>query len=107
MTENNATLESILRTVRRIEDHQASMDSDMEKDRQDIQNLSIKLGEVVGQMEQLRRATNLSAERTRDKVAEAVEPVINSTDRLTTQIQKKKMVVLKQPKSWLSRFLGR
>jgi hypothetical protein len=35
-----------------------------------------------------------------------VEPVINSADRLTTQIQRKKMVVLKAPKSWFARIFG-
>ena len=108
MTENNETLESILKTVRRIEDHQSSMDRDMEKDRQDIQNLSIKVAAVVEQMEQLRRATNLSVERTRDKVAEAVEPLINSSDRLTAEIKSKEKVTIKPDKrSWWKRLIGR
>ena len=103
MTETN---ESILKTVRRIEDNQASMDRDMENDRQGIQNLTIRLEAVESELRQIRQTVNLSAERTRDKVAEAMEPVINSTEKLTTQIQRKKMVVLKAPKSWFARIFG-
>ncbi len=100
--------DAILKTVRRIEDHIAAMDRDMEKDRQDLQNLSIEVRQLVGQVEQLRRATNMNAERTRDKVAEAVEPILDTADKLTTQIQKKKMVVLKEKgKSFWDKLLGR
>jgi len=101
MTEKN---DIILQTVRRIEDHIASIDRDMEKDRQDLQDLSIRVGNLGEEMGQLRRSVNLMSERTRDKVAEAVEPVIQSTDKLTTQIQRKKMVVLKETKNWLVRL---
>ena len=103
MTETN---EAILKTVRRIESNQASMDSDMEKDRQHIQNITIRLEAVEAELSQLRKAVNQSSDRTRDKVAEAVAPVLDSTDRLTTQIQRKKMVVLKEKLSWWRRFFG-
>jgi hypothetical protein len=100
------TNEAILKTVRRIEDNQAGTDRDLAKDRQHLQDLTIRLEAVESQLSELRKAINQNAERTRDKVAEAVEPVINSTDRLTTQIQRKKMVVLKEKLSWWRRFFG-
>jgi hypothetical protein len=103
MTETN---ETILKTVRRIEDNQANTDRDLQKDRQHLQDLTIRLEAVESELSQLRKAINQNAERTRDKVVEAVTPVINSTDRLTTQIQRKKMVVLKEKLSWWRRFFG-
>ena len=105
MTETNAT---ILETVRRIEDNQARMDRDMEKDRQNLQDLNIRLGSVEAQLSELRKAVNQSAERTRDKLAEAVVPVVQATDKLTGEIKKSKMVMLRaETKSWWKRFWGR
>ncbi len=95
MSETN---ESILKTVRRIEDNQASMDRDMEKDRQGIQNLTIRLEAVESELRQIRQAVNLSAERTRDKVAEAVAPVIDTTENLTSEIKKTKTVIFGETK---------
>lgn len=106
MAEKKQTNETILETVRRIEDGQAGMDRDMEKDRQNLQNLSIRLEAVESELSQLRKAVNQNSERTRNKVAEAIEPVISSTNRLTTQIQKKKMVILKQPEKWWKKFFN-
>ena len=103
MTETN---NAILKTVRRIEDNQANTDRDLQKDREHLQDLTIRLEAVEAELAQLRKAINQSSDRTRDKVAEAVAPVLDSTDRLTTQIQRKKMVVLKTPKSWWVRLFG-
>jgi hypothetical protein len=101
------TNEAILETLRKMDNRQASMDADMEKDRQYIQNLAIKVEEVVSQMAELRRAINLTPGRVRDRVAEAVEPVINSSEKLTTQIKKKRMVVLQDTKTLVDKILGR
>ena len=101
-------LNAIIKTVRRIEDGQAGMDRDMEKDRQGLQDLNIRIKAVEEEMAQLRKAVNQMAERTKDKVEEALEPVTESTDKLTTQIQKKKMVVLREKsKSFMDRLVGR
>lgn len=107
MTENNATLESILKTVHRIEDAQASMDSDMSKDRQDLQNLTIRLQAVEAELSQLRKAVNTSSDRTRDKVAEAVTPVIDMGDRLATQIHKAKKLYIPEPRNWFDRLMNK
>lgn len=98
------TNELILQTVRRVEDNQASMDRDMEKDRQNIQDLTIRIEALESEIRQVRQAVNLSAERTRDKVVEAVEPVVESSERLASQIKRSKKVFIK-PKSWWKRFL--
>ena len=104
---NDATGEAILRTVRKIQESQASMETDMEKDRSGIQDLTVRLGAVEAELAQIRKAVNQNADRTRDKVAEAVEPVINSADRLTTSIKKSKKVFVKDERSFWDKFLGR
>lgn len=95
----NAELKAITETVRRIEDHLSSLDRDLEKDRQDLQDLNIKIGQVVAEMGELRKSVNLNAERTRDKVAEAVEPVIISADKLEKTLKNGKEI-------WWRRILG-
>jgi predicted nucleic acid-binding Zn-ribbon protein len=97
--------EIILDTLRKIEDRQASMDRDMERDRQELQNITVRLESLEAEVRQTRKAVNLNAERTRDKVAEAVEPLINSSDKMTTVLKKTKKVFVSR--SWLDKLLGR
>ena len=97
--------EEILRIVRRIEDHIAEIDRDMEKDRQNLQDLNVRSKAMEAELVEVRKAINLNATRTRDRVAEAVEPLIDSTSNLTAQVKKSKMVVVKEKtKSWWSKF---
>lgn len=88
--------DAILQTVRRIEDAQANMDRVMEKDRQHLQNLDVRLSNLENQIEALRKAINTSSERTKNKIESVVAPIIESTDRLESRIQRSKMVVLKE-----------
>ena len=90
------TVKTILETLRKVQQRQDDMDMDMEKDRQSLQNLNIRLSNMESQIEELRKAVNQSSERTKNKVADVVAPVIESADRLSTEINDKKMVILKQ-----------
>ena len=102
------TNDIILETVRKIESHVSDIDLDMEKDRQRLQDLNIRLQAVEVQLEELRKAINQSSERTKNKVADVVEPFIKSTDKLTTQIKQKRMVILKEnTKNWIQTLIGR
>jgi regulator of replication initiation timing len=90
----------IIETLRRIEDNLASMDRDMAKDRQDIQNLSVGYEEIRIELVELRKAVNLGAERTKDKVAEVVQPIAKATENLSSGIAKSKTVIFGMEKSW-------
>jgi hypothetical protein len=92
----NDTNEAILQTIRRIEDNIARIDLDMEKDRQGIQDLNIRSKAVEAELVEIRKAVNQTAIRTRDRVAEAVQPLIDSTDKLEARVKKSRMVVLKE-----------
>lgn len=102
--ENNATL----KTVRRIEEKISDIDRDMEKDRQRLQDINIRLQGVETQLETLRGAVNQNASRTKDKVNDVLEPVIESMDRLSGSIKKSKKVYIKEEvrKFW-SLFTGK
>ena len=97
--------ETIIKTLRRIEEDLASKDRDMAKDRQDIQDLNIKLQNMGAELSELRKAINLTAERTRDKVAEIVKPVAEATDNLSARIEKSKTVIFGEKKSWFRRLI--
>lgn len=98
----------IIETLRKIEDHVSDIDRDMEKDRQNLQDLNLRLSGVEAQLEELRKAINLNAERVKNKVADVVEPVVKSTDRLTTQIKnKKKMFMNPDTRSWWDKLWGK
>ena len=102
MPEEDATLQ----TVRRIEKAQADMDVDMEKDRQHLQDINIRLSSVENQLEELRKAINQNARRVKDKIQDVVDPIIESTDRLEHRIAKSKMVVLKEEtKTWWQKLV--
>ena len=94
----------IISTLRKIEEHISDIDRDMEKDRQNLQDLNIRLSGVETRLEELRKAINQNSERIKDKVHDVVEGVVESTNRLTTQIKDKKMVYLKEKRGWFSKL---
>ncbi len=97
--------EDIKESLRRIEDHLADMERSAEKDRQAIQDINVRLKAVEAQVEELRKATNHSAERIKNKVADAIAPITESTDLLTAQIKRSKMVVLKEDtRNWFQKM---
>jgi uncharacterized protein YoxC len=102
----NEETKTILSVVRRIENDLASKDRDMAKDRQDIQDINIKLQNMGAELSELRKAINLNVERTRDTVAEAVEPIKDATENLTSKIEKSKTVIFGEKKSWLQKLIG-
>ncbi len=98
--------DAILKTLRRIEDHQASLDRDLEKDRRDIQDVLIRLQTLEEEVRQTRKAVNTNIDRVRDRVVEAVEPVLDITEDLKIGINNKKKVLLlkEKSKSWLKKI---
>lgn len=107
MTEtDNATLE----TVRRIEDHLAGLDRDMETDRQNLQNLNIKVEQLVGEVGELRRSVTILRRKVRDDVAEAIEPAIVANEELKKEVnkaKKKSLVFITEKKNWFSKLFER
>ena len=66
-------IDSVQGTVNRI-------DRDMSKDRQDIQELTIRTGKMELQLEELRKSLEKLPGRTQDKVADVVEPLMGQLD---------------------------
>lgn len=91
----------LIEELRKIKSSIDDIDREMEKDRQQLQNLNVRLGAVENQLEEQRKATNQMAERVKNKVQDVVDGVVESTDNLSAQIEKKKMVVLREKSvSW-------
>lgn len=96
----------IIELLKNISAQVSDIDVGLEKDRPNFQNTNIRLAAMESQLEELRKAINQNAERVKNKVADVVEGVVGATDYLTTEIQKKKMVVLKEKKKWWRKILG-
>lgn len=107
MKKTNEQVGAILRTVRKIQEDIQSIDRDMEKDRHEIQNIVIRLEALEEESRQTRKAVNTSSERTQDKVIEAITPVIDSTDALTSQVKKTKKIFMTEPRSWFQKLMKR
>jgi predicted nucleic acid-binding Zn-ribbon protein len=82
------------------------IDRDLEKDREDIRNLVLRLGAVEAQVDEVQRMFKTHENRIGDTVEEATKPIIKEARDLKNVIKKKKMVVL-ETKTWLQRLLRR
>jgi chromosome segregation ATPase len=96
----------ILDEIRQIKSRVDDIDRGLGKDREKIQDLNIRLENVESETKQTRQAINRSSEVVKDKVADVVEPLTKSTDRLEARIEKSRMVVLKEKLSWWRRLFG-
>ncbi len=94
----------ILEEIRKIGDHISDIDIGLEKDRENIQDLTIRLENVESEIKETRKAINASSEKIKSKVSDVVEGVIESSDRLSNQLKKSKKVFIYEPKSWLKKF---
>lgn len=96
------TLKEVQDLTRRVND----IDNELDVDRHGIQENNVKLTTVLEEIAQLRKSVNMMSEKVKNKVADIVEPIVESSDRLTTEINDKKMVVLKaDTKPWWQKIL--
>ena len=67
---------------------------------EELQEVRIRLGAVEGQLDELRKGLSKQAEKVQDKVSEAVQPLVDSSDSLKESIDKKKFKILREPFKW-------
>lgn len=104
MTKQN---EIILEELRSIKQRLDDMDMNLEKDRERIQDLTIKLENVETQVKETRQAVNRSSEVVKNKVADVLEPVIESNKQLEKEVEKQDFVFVQEKKSWWEKLIGR
>lgn len=71
------------------------LDKDLGTDRQDLQNTEMRLGRVENVLDILRKSILALPERTQDKVADAVQPMMEQAHDLQETIENKKTMVMK------------
>lgn len=100
--------EVLVASLRSLENTVTGIDRDLEHDRQDMQDFKIRLGTLEDEVRELRKSVNLNAERTKDKVADVVEPmqreVSGAIGELKEAVEKKKVLILKQKGFWSRLF---
>lgn len=102
----NDQLKVIFQKIDSLQKSIDNMDRDLGKDREEMQQFTIRLGAVESQIDELRKAIRTMSDKTADKVEEVVAPMIEETHKLKSSIDKKRAIYLK-PKSWLDRFKRR
>ena len=83
------------------------IDRDLAQDREDLQSFTLKLGNLINVIEELRKSVIHLPEKTQDKVAEVTQGVIDGASELNQTIaDKKKILVIPRPRrfKWLERF---
>ncbi len=80
------------------------IDSDLAKDRQDLQNFRVELAGVKQGLEELRKTVSNLPKKTQDKVAEAVQPMMEEAQNLGEKIEKKRFKILTEPFSFRRLF---
>jgi len=102
--------DTLIASMRELERKLDSMEADLTRDRQDIQDTKIGLKTLEGEMQQLRQSVNSMADRVKDKVAGVVVPamegVADDIDKFKKAVEKKKFIAFKRP-GFLSRLFGR
>ena len=100
-------LKVLLEDVRTIKDRLDDMDMSLEKDRERLQDLTIRLGNVETEIKETRQAVNRMVERIQNRVAEVVEPAITSNQELKDEVKKNKTVFVKEAKNWWEKIFRR
>jgi hypothetical protein len=95
---NDEQYKILLGEIRGLRNQVDDMNQCQGEDRQGIQNLVIEIQNVKTEVAEVRKAVNQNPARVKSQVADVVENVVGATQELTTQIEKKKMVSIKEPK---------
>lgn len=100
--------EILVSSVRRIEDSLASIDRDLEHDRQDMQDFKIRLATLENEFRELRKSVNQSSDKVRDKVADVVTPmqeeVTGAVTDLKEAVEKKRVLSFNPKKGFFAKL---
>jgi len=100
-------LKQLMKEVQGLTNHLTDIDNGLEHDRHNIQNLTVNVSTLSEEVNQMRKAVNLTSEKVKDKVADVVSPIVESTDRMTTEIHDKEVIGMKDDKrSFWDKFWG-
>ena len=100
------TNEVIIEKLQKIQQTISDISMDLEKDRNDIQNLNIRTQSMEASIEELRKSVNRTSEKTKDKVQDVLTPISEEVSRLSTSINKAKKVYVTNKISWWKRIIG-
>ena len=92
---------------RRLENDLSSIDRDLEHDRRDMQDFKIRLSGLEQEVRELRNAINLNAERVKDKVTDAVGPMVSEVQDLKEAVEKKKVLAFNKGKGFWAKLFKR
>lgn len=83
-----------------------NLDRDLGRDREEMQQFTIRLGAVENQMDELRKSFRTMSDKTADKVEEVVAPMIEEAHNLKKSIDKKKFIRIEKI-GWFKKLFKR
>src|ERR1700736_2545735 len=81
-------IDNMQQTVDRI-------DRDLNSDRRDLQEFTIRLGAVENQVEEMRKFMHTQADKVKDKVEDVMQPVEKEIQDLKQELESKKVFVVR------------
>lgn len=102
-TMTEAQYESIINEIRDVKRRLDDMESNRDKDMENIQDVRVEIDGIKSELKANRQAINRSSENTKNAVADVVEPVVGALDSFEKQVKKSKMLILKE-KSWFQKL---
>lgn len=93
-------LKQIAEVVYKNKETTERLEANWDNDRHDFSEFQNRLGHLEAEFKSLREAIQKLPQKTGDKVTEAIQPIMDTTDALTTSIEKKKMIFNQGKKSW-------
>lgn len=97
---NNDEFKVMLERIDAVQNTVNRIDKDLEADRRDLQDFSIRLGKVETVVDEVKKSMWQVSSRTQDRVSEAVAPMIEETQHLREEIDKKRTLILKAKSKW-------
>lgn len=97
---NEFQLEVVLDRIDKIQSTVDRIDRDLTTDREDIQRFTIKLTTMESQMEEFRKSLGVFETKVKDKIDDALQPMIDETKDLKEAIDEKQLTTLTKTKHW-------
>lgn len=85
---------NLMEEVRGLREEVGRIDRDLARDRHDLEDFKVQMDSMKSEIKQLREALMANADKVKDRVTDALEPVSKEVVKLKDVIQKKKTLYI-------------
>jgi chromosome segregation ATPase len=109
MLKADTQYKNLMGEIRGMREEVGRIDRDLARDRHDLEDFRVQMDTMKSEIQQLREALTANADRVKDKVTDAVQPITKEVTKLKDVISKKKTLYIFKNgfKDWLkSKWMG-